>query len=1688
MEAGSGSAAAPHNAASTPPGDMAVPDPFHGPHSSEQKKDEYERRPRTAERAGWEDAIAVMARSATVPPELSADSSLRSCTSTASMKVKNVKKLPLSKGHFPRLAECAHFHYENVDFGSVQLTLTCDENDLTRSSLNSRELVYLIQICCQGKKWIVKRSYEDFRVLDKHLHLCIYDRRFSRLTELPRFENLKIKSEPVSQMLTAYLSRLSTIADNKINCGPALTWMEIDNKGNRLLVHDESSINVPAVAAAHVIKRYIAQAADELSFEVGDIVSVIDMPPKEDTGWWRGKHGFKVGFFPCECVELISEKVPPNVTGSLPKPVSNKHGKLITFLRTFMKSRPTKQKLKQRGILKERVFGCDLGEHLLNSCHDVPQVIKSCTEFIEKHGVVDGIYRLSGISSNIQKLRHEFDSEHIPDLTKDTYIQDIHSVGSLCKLYLRELPNPLLTYQLYDKFSEAVSGATDDERLVKIHDVIQQLPPPHYRTLEFLMRHLARMATFSYITNMHCKNLAIVWAPNLLRSKQIESACFSGTSAFMEVRIQSVVVEFILNHVDVLFSPKLSTLIRESSGHSTLSRPKSLLVCSPSTKLLSLEEAQARTQAQLASPVSPESKYIEVGEGPAALQGKFHTVIEFPMERKKAQTKVKKSPVASWRSFFNMTKSSTTAKRKLLRHPSEPNNMKTSNALPGGRGDSGTLRSSKSEESLSSNNLEGGSAMYQARRPRSTSVAMSTSFNEELLNKRVHKDLQLSQKDRKDTALSTTCVPALISTPHSADADIGKASLDFDPILFQCSTTPTEASVSEERKIGSRWKAGGSSSESETFKKAIPKGTSDAILTVSEDAKLKHLVTAKFATTITVKEELKPAQTVGLTQKPEIALEMKTLSVPPTEVIPSLVKPSESTWRQDCQNKPSSSPQTEAASLDETHSEETRAVKQTESGAVTFDCTPGLVRSVSLITSQPAVKSAARMLALALAESAQQATCLRKRGSSEPPTPVSPSHILDPLSILQWPQKPPLPTQTLSTTRGQCCGTCKTFGKPSSVISTGSYTDAGSLQSTCACHGSESGLSFSDGGDVSAESHETNVQPLDIPTVKSLDSKQDAESHIQMKENVRHVGVGTDGGSPEQTSEMESYRSIASPTQSETSHHTTNSQSARASLLNKQAANASNFRVILAEASMPASVHDVLPQSPDSPLTSTYQSSLKDEILRPSEQTYWSGPFGQTSSFHPDYMQYQGKVFSKDHYNTLAPRSLHQSIKYKSQQRKEHSPSFLYRYDGPRYPPMDGASVYPTIRRVRSMHAPPEDTFFFPHPSYQNNTYHRQVLSDIRQVRPYFEDGKVQYRYKPYLGAQYNNLDPSRVSGHGYSHSYTLLRRPTYPGRVMSNPENYHNPLLNMPYSRERSFVKQGTGHISRTRNVGPYEGFDAGLSDRHFSPSIRQGNIEKKRLQDFAPLSHLQKESQRGQETLHTRNKSDSAKDLLISTEGADGKYRVTMVSHYSPENALPEPNAPLPIQTEKQRTGHSTKPVLMLKQSRSMHNYTQHTLEPQPRKLTLHKEYSCPDFKNTDSSEHRSARLHSQDKLIRMHSSHPKEDFQYAWIKGCALERSARSQSMKSHRQPRQAKMTLEHDHRFSHPIQSRPRTRSMFAPSRTDYMDGYVSLQPKVQGIFPNYGCMPPHSNRLYSTAMGTGRFLHSEIRPETEIYAE
>lgn len=293
---------------------------------------------------------------------------------------------------------------------------------------------------------------------------------------------------PDSVSTLSSASTTSPVAVRLINCGPVLNWLELDNRGNRLIPYcEQSEINTPAVAAAHVIRQYESEAKDELQLDVGDIVSVIDMPPQAETLWWRGKRGLEVGYFPSDCVEVIGNtaaggRLEAGDSASLRRgsrsipvvsleearqrqpPVLRRRNKVGAFLRNFLANRPPRIYLREAGILRERVFGCDIGEHLETQRRmisgaglmqvrrrDLPFVVEACCQFIEKHCIhTDGVYRLSGITSNIAKLRTEFDN---PDaavaagagaaaaaafLNKEVYRKDVHCVPSVIKQYFRE--------------------------------------------------------------------------------------------------------------------------------------------------------------------------------------------------------------------------------------------------------------------------------------------------------------------------------------------------------------------------------------------------------------------------------------------------------------------------------------------------------------------------------------------------------------------------------------------------------------------------------------------------------------------------------------------------------------------------------------------------------------------------------------------------------------------------------------------------------------------------------------------------------------------------------------------------------------------------------------------------------------------------------------------------------------------------------------------------------------------------------------------------------------------------------------------------------------------------------------------------------------------------------------------------
>ena len=170
---------------------------------------------------------------------------------------------------------------------------------------------------------------------------------------------------------------------------------------------------------------------------------------------------------------------------------------------------------------------------------------------------------------------------------------------------------------------------------------------------------------------MTAKNVAIVWAPNLLRCKSLE---VGGVAALQGVGVQAVVTEYLIKYCELIFSDKLPhytpvlAAVEATSTPKILSknRPKSLAISTP-TKLVSLEEARSR--ALTASNNIENQKYIEVGGGPDNLPQKYHTVIELP-GKKGGSFKHKKS--TPWKSIFSgKEKKKSLAEERKISTPSE---------------------------------------------------------------------------------------------------------------------------------------------------------------------------------------------------------------------------------------------------------------------------------------------------------------------------------------------------------------------------------------------------------------------------------------------------------------------------------------------------------------------------------------------------------------------------------------------------------------------------------------------------------------------------------------------------------------------------------------------------------------------------------------------------------------------------------------------------------------------------------------------------------------------------------------------------------------------------------------------------------------------------------------------------------
>ncbi|KAJ1172751.1 hypothetical protein NDU88_004593 [Pleurodeles waltl] len=227
------------------------------------------------------------------------------------------------------------------------------------------------------------------------------------------------------------------------------------------------------------------------------------------------------------------------------------------------------------------VFGIEFKQVYRDFPEEVPFIVRMCTAEIEHRALgVQGIYRISGARARVEKLCQAFENgRNLVELTDHSP----HDITGVLKHFLKELPESVVPYKLYDEFmafakdiqrigdGAQVDGEGGESRLrqdtfQQMRDILCRLPATNYNTLRHLIAHLYRVAERYEDNKMSSNNLGIIFGPTLIRpspGNDISMTCLIDSG------YQAQIVEFLILNYERIFGaddlPTPSSFGSESS-------------------------------------------------------------------------------------------------------------------------------------------------------------------------------------------------------------------------------------------------------------------------------------------------------------------------------------------------------------------------------------------------------------------------------------------------------------------------------------------------------------------------------------------------------------------------------------------------------------------------------------------------------------------------------------------------------------------------------------------------------------------------------------------------------------------------------------------------------------------------------------------------------------------------------------------------------------------------------------------------------------------------------------------------------------------------------------------------------------------------------------------------------------------
>ncbi|XP_056128532.1 rho GTPase-activating protein 44 isoform X5 [Rhinichthys klamathensis goyatoka] len=278
------------------------------------------------------------------------------------------------------------------------------------------------------------------------------------------------------------------------------------------------------------------------------------------------------------------------------------HKKSLEILQTVL----PQIKAQQEAWIEKPSYGKALEEHLAISGREIAFPIEACVTMLLECGMEEeGLFRVAPSASKLKKLKASLDCGV---LDVQEYSADPHAIAGALKSYLRELPEPLMSFELYDEWIQASNIQDMDKRLQALLGTCEKLSSDNLNNFRYLIKFLAKLTEYQDANKMTPGNIAIVLGPNLLWTHSEGNM----TEMMTTVSLQIVgIIEPIIQHADWFFPGDIEFNLTGSYGSPVHTNHNSNYSSMPSPDMDQSDRKQQHEQSRRPLSVATDNMMLE---------------------------------------------------------------------------------------------------------------------------------------------------------------------------------------------------------------------------------------------------------------------------------------------------------------------------------------------------------------------------------------------------------------------------------------------------------------------------------------------------------------------------------------------------------------------------------------------------------------------------------------------------------------------------------------------------------------------------------------------------------------------------------------------------------------------------------------------------------------------------------------------------------------------------------------------------------------------------------------------------------------------------------------------------------------------------------------------------------------------